>query len=91
MKNNLEAVRQGAWKLHVRKGKKEMQALYNLENDPGETENLYHAEPAVAKRLEELLEAGRQDLGDDAAGCVGQGVRPMRHSVSPDIITEVNK
>ena len=91
MRNNLEAVREGAWKLHVRKGEEEMQALYNLENDPGETENLYHAEPAVAKRLEELLEAGRQDLGDDAAGCVGQGVRPKGKADNPEPMTEYDE
>jgi arylsulfatase A-like enzyme len=67
------AIRQGAWKfipdLAVangwESGKINSEArltgpgLYNLANDPGETNNLHAAQPAVSKRLNELLESAR--------------------------------
>lgn len=35
--------------------------LYNLENDPGETINLYHEHPEIVRELKELLEQSRRD------------------------------
>lgn len=76
MKNNLEAVREGPWKLHVRKRGEVIRELYHLETDPGESENLADREPGVIKRLEARLEEARAELGDEATGRVGAGVRP---------------
>ncbi|MEM0915051.1 MAG: arylsulfatase [Planctomycetota bacterium] len=76
--------RQGPWKLllargsggwtspkesEVRPGSPEAQ-LYQLDDDPGETTNLYHARPEVARRLLNQLiadvERGRSTDGPDA-------------------------
>ena len=51
-------------------------ALYDLEKDPGETTNLADKHPDVVKRLKELAEKAREDLGDSAAKKEGKGVRP---------------
>ncbi|MBM4018081.1 MAG: sulfatase [Planctomycetes bacterium] len=51
-------------------------ALYDLEADKGETDNVADKNPDVVKRLESLAEKARQDLGDSAAGRKGAGMRP---------------
>ena len=88
MKNDLEAVRAGPWKLHVRKGNDECRELYHLVDDPGETVNLYDREPDVVRQLDELIEAGRADLGDAATGRTGAGVRPKAEVSDPKPLTE---
>jgi arylsulfatase A-like enzyme len=52
-------------------------ALYDLEKDPGEKDNLAEANPGVVKRLEELAEEARQDLGDSRTNAEGNGVREL--------------
>ena len=58
--NDLEAVRCGKWKLHVRKHARagdpdsrdeEVNELYDLESDIGETRNLYDAHPEIVGEL----------------------------------------
>ncbi len=49
--------------------------LYNLESDVGETTNVADAHPEVVKRLQELAELARKDLGDSATGQRGENVR----------------
>ena len=88
IKNNLEAVREGPWKLHVRKGDTAIRELYNLETDPGESEDLLQREPGVVERLEALLEEARADLGDEATGRIGAGVRPKACVENPRPLTE---
>jgi arylsulfatase A len=65
----LEAVRSGAWKLHLAKGE-----LYNLADDIGETKDASEARPEEAKRLRELADRMKDDLGLDG---LGPGVRPL--------------
>jgi arylsulfatase A-like enzyme len=48
----LEAVRDGRWKLHLRKGDEERVELYDLVNDPGEQEDLAAAHPELVQRME---------------------------------------
>jgi arylsulfatase A len=51
-------------------------ALYDLEKDIGETTNVADKHPEVVKRLKELAEKAREDLGDSATKTKGKGVRP---------------
>jgi len=85
--NALEAVRNRAWKLHVRKGAREVGELYNLEEDAGETTNVYESHPSVVADLMAQLELCREDLGDDACGKEGKGVRPIGRVDNPDTLT----
>ena len=71
--NNLEAVRHGDWKLHVcrrpnagkpseadrTKGLVEepVKELYNLRDDPGETNNVYDQYPEIVEKLYQKIEA----------------------------------
>jgi arylsulfatase A-like enzyme len=51
-------------------------ALFDLSEDVGETKNVADKHPEVVKRLKELAEKAREDLGDSATKQEGKGVRP---------------
>lgn len=85
--NNLEAVRAGRWKLHVRKGNEPINELYDLDQDIGETVNLYEQQPDAVNRLMEMLEECRHDLGDDATGITGANCRPIGEVEHPKPLT----
>jgi arylsulfatase A-like enzyme len=50
-------------------------ALFDLEADPGEKDNLADKNPDVVERLTKLADKAREDLGDAATKKVGKGVR----------------
>ena len=85
--NNLEAVRDGKWKLHVRKSDQVINELYDLESDPGETSNICDSHPDIVARLGVLLNLCRSDLGDEINGIVGENVRPSGRVENPDTLT----
>jgi arylsulfatase A len=58
--NELQAVRSGKWKLHVKGGMPT--ALYDLETDIGESQNVLPEHQPVARRLLKRLTAFQQDL-----------------------------
>ena len=59
-------------------------ALFNLENDIGETTNVAEQNPDVVARLQKLAEEARADLGDTAQKRKGSGVRPAGQLQSGD-------
>jgi arylsulfatase A-like enzyme len=80
----LQAVRSGKWKLHVYRpawgrenydGPKEPM-LFNLDEDPGEQNDVAEEHPDVVERLQKLANQARQDLGDAVHGVEGANVRP---------------
>jgi hypothetical protein len=89
--NNLEAVRRGKWKLHVRKGKNEISELYDLSEDISESENLYDLYPDVVAELLSELVACRHDMGDAATGIEGENVRPIGRVDNPAPLTEYDE
>ena len=86
-RKTIEAVRSGPWKLHIRKDDEEIQELYNLDTDVGETNNVYDQNPNIVKDLMTKVDACRQDIGDEAAGIEGQNIRPVGHVDNPDTLT----
>ncbi len=55
-------------------------SLFDLENDVGETTNVADRHPDVVRRLTDLAEQFRNDLGDSATGRRGKNLRsPGRH------------
>jgi arylsulfatase A-like enzyme len=50
-------------------------ALYNLETDPGERDDVSALHPEVVERLEAVAERARAELGDSGLERVGSGVR----------------
>lgn len=63
---NLQAIRNGAWKLHLAKGD-----LYDLDTDIGESKDVAKDHPEVVARLRQLAEETNSDLGttDVGLGC----------------------
>lgn len=51
-------------------------ALFDLENDVGETTNVAGRHPEVVERLKALAEKAREDLGDAATKQKGKNLRP---------------
>ncbi|MGA1195004.1 MAG: sulfatase [Candidatus Latescibacterota bacterium] len=86
-RKTIEAVRSGQWKLHIRKDDQEIQELYDLEYDIGETNNVYDQHPNIVKDLMAKIEACRQDIGDEAVGIEGQNIRPVGRVENPDTLT----
>jgi arylsulfatase A len=76
----LEAVRRGAWKLHLAKGE-----LYDLATDIGESLNVATAHPDVVKRLRGFAEGMQGDLGLDG---IGPGCRPLGKVANPKPIID---
>ncbi len=81
----LEAVRSGKWKLHLARkvgggkakaAQERPAALYDLDADISEKNDLAAANPDVVKRLEELAERCREDIGDAYRGTPGKNRRP---------------
>jgi len=88
--DNLEAVRSGDWKLHIRKGDREVRELYNLREDISESHNVYEKYPEIVKKLEEYIDECRKDLGDKAAGIEGENIRPIGRVENPVPLTHYN-
>jgi arylsulfatase A-like enzyme len=76
-KSQLDAVRNDRWKLFVRRGEQDIQELYDLRADIGETTNVYDQHPEVVAELTALIEACREDLGDSGTGTEGKNRRPI--------------
>lgn len=95
--NELQAVRSGPWKLRLQtKWSSDdpyrrvacpeavvPEALYNLEADIGEQKSVLKEHPDIAKRLREFARQAREDLGDEATGSKGKGVRPVGYVDEP--------
>jgi arylsulfatase A-like enzyme len=63
---NLQAIRHGAWKLHLAKGD-----LYNLDSDIGESRDVAKDHPEIVTHLHRLADETNEDLGttDIGPGC----------------------
>ena len=81
--DRLNAVRSGPWKLHVGCDGQPVRELYNLDDDVGETRNVIDSHTDVAARLEKLIDACREDLGDSMTGAKGANRRPAGHVDNP--------
>ena len=86
--NALEAVRDERWKLQVgRRGEPTLE-LYDLVNDIGETTNVADENPDTVARLQDRLQACREDIGDSATETAGTNNRPIGRVENPKPLTE---
>jgi arylsulfatase A-like enzyme len=74
---NLQAVRDTRWKLTLQAPPK----LYDLKKDPGETQDLAHANPRVVRHLQTAAVEARSQLGDGEQ--TGTHVRPVGRAEKP--------
>jgi hypothetical protein len=89
--NNLEAVRNKKWKLHIQKNGKKIRELYDLDNDISEENNLYDEHPGIVKKLMEQINLCIDDIGDDLSNIKGKHVRPPGKVEGPVPLTEFNE
>lgn len=59
--------------------------LYNLKDDVGESKNVAASHPDIVRRLTELAELARADLGDKLTGRSGKDLRPSGRVEELDI------
>jgi arylsulfatase A len=85
--DRLEGVRVGKWKLHVFKTNQAIQELYDLDQDIGETKNIYDLYPDVVRMLEEQLHRMKSDLGDIVTGVPGENCREVGKVDHPQPLT----
>jgi len=83
LKDDLEAVRCGKWKLHLKS-----RELYDLEADIGETSDVANQHPDVVRELEAKSEACRQDIGDANQNVEGENCRPVGRVENPMTLTQ---
>jgi len=75
----LGAVRAGRWKLifERQRGRERIPAaLYNLEQDIAEQNDVSAQHPAIVRWLAALADKIREDIGDSVKGVTGKNVRP---------------
>jgi len=87
---NIEAIRVGKWKLHVRKQRDEMTELYDLTADIGESNDVSEQHPDIVSDLLARIEAGRADLGDQAMKIEGAGTREIGRVDDPVPLSSVD-
>ncbi|MFO7957544.1 MAG: sulfatase [Candidatus Brocadiia bacterium] len=83
LSDDLEAVRSGRWKLHLKTGE-----LYDLEADVGEQNDVASEHPDVIEKLEVKAEECRRDIGDGVTGDEGENCRPPGRVEDPVPLTE---
>lgn len=82
-RDQLQAVRQGPWKLfvpvksfvrhpHFKKGRSAEPLLFNVVEDVSSANNVAEQHPAIVNRLSILADAARRDLGDTGVRGIGQ-------------------
>jgi arylsulfatase A len=96
----LEAVRKGDWKLHLAKtgwnpaggdSPGEINELYNLREDVGESNNLFDQNPKVVEELSGLAEDFREDFGDQIKEREGRAIRPIGVVDEVKVLTEYDE
>jgi arylsulfatase A-like enzyme len=87
LKDDLEAVRSGPWKLHLSRNGAPVRELYHLGDDIGEQRNIAADHPEVVRMLEAKASAMRDDLGDAATGAPGWNCRPPGRVENPEPLT----
>jgi len=85
--NNLEAVRSGQWKLHFAKRKEEVNELFDLEADIGETTDVSRRHREIVERLRALADQARESLGDARLDQIGRDVRLIGRVDDPRPLT----
>jgi len=91
----LQAVRDGRWKLYLKGSQVERtkqvrteNVLYEIGIDPGEKNNVAAEHPEVVQRLERAAEGAREDLGDGARAGTGQRPAGMVKEAEARVLPE---
>lgn len=80
--NDLGAVRQGRWKLILNANE-----LFDLDQDPMESNNLFVENPDVVRQLMHLADQTKRSLGHESDRIQGREVRPCSRVANPRTLT----
>lgn len=84
--DELHGVRSGPWKLVVKEAHKapfSPARLYNLDEDPGEGQDVAALYPDIVRTLQLEAQRGREEFGDAATGTRGRSTRPLGTAAWP--------
>lgn len=87
LRNTLEAVRKGEWKLHFVKEGSPVKLLYHISEDMGESRNCYEKYPEIVEELERTAENMRRRTGDAFCHITGKEVRKPGVAENPKPLT----
>ncbi|MBS3762602.1 MAG: sulfatase [Planctomycetes bacterium] len=87
-KDDLEAVRNDRWKLHISRRRDEVVELYDLREDIGETTNVAEDNPEIVRKLMDEVENAREDLGDAVVDEEGANCRPAAFVEDAEVLAE---
>ena len=83
----LAAVRSGGWKLHLARRRQQVEELYDLTADVGETTDVSADHPDVVASLTRVAAEARRELGDSRLGITGRAVRAAGSVADPVPLT----
>ena len=86
--NELQAVRHGNYKLHITRDGQDLEELYDLQNDISEMNNIYHDHPDTVKKLNEIANSYRKQIGDSRLGLSGDETRSGGRVENPKMLTQ---
>ncbi len=69
----------------------EVRELYNLRDDPGETNNLYDEYPDIVEMIMGRIRECREDIGDAFTSTKGKNVRKPGKVSSPKLLTQYSE
>lgn len=91
LREQLQAVRKGSWKLHFYKDDEKVNLLYNLEEDISEQNNVYDKYPEIVKELSKLADEKRNEIGDSFLNIKGSEVRNIGRVKNPKPLTSYDE
>ena len=86
--NDLNAVRDSRYKLHLARDGKPVCELYDLKQDPEEKQDVHAILPEIVESLSKTAEGYRHCLGDAVTGCEGREIRDCGHVENPKMLTQ---
>ena len=87
IRDDLQAIRSGSWKLHLAVDGKPVRLLYDLKADLSESRDLSVERPEIVTKLEAIADGYRKDIGDALTGVSGENCRPPGKIKDPQPLT----
>ena len=86
--DDLEAFRYKNWKLHIKKEGTNVNELYDLSKDIGESNNIFDDNKDIVEELLVSINDCRKELGDKSLNMNGTEVRPAGRVKNPKPLTK---
>lgn len=87
---SLEAIRQGKYKLFIKRNQKQIIELFDLDCDVAEQHNIASVYPDIVEELQSLANQWMHELGDSQNQLIGEHSREIGRVVNAKMLTEYN-